>query len=193
MWKRATRATISLRGSLPWLGAFGLLVAGVAAIAIFGERLTWADIGFATTSWWAIPSGLALALFFVSVFAPIANAMLIRSGFATFDAGQAALASLPVWYLCLTVIIVAGGEEWLYRGYAIERLEQLLGAAPLAGSLSLVAFVIAHLPVWGIGVSLTTLVSGAIFTVLYVCFRDVSFLILAHVLTDLYGLVIARS
>jgi hypothetical protein len=38
--------------------------------------------------------------------------------------------------------------------------------------------------------ALTTLISGSIFTVLYIEYRDVSFLILAHVLTDIYGLVI---
>jgi membrane protease YdiL (CAAX protease family) len=41
----------------------------------------------------------------------------------------------------------------------------------------------------GFAVALTTLISGSIFTMLYIRYRDVSFLILAHVLTDLYGLV----
>jgi len=42
-----------------------------------------------------------------------------------------------------------------------------------------------------LAVSLTTLVSGGIMTALYIWRRDVSFLMLAHVITDLYGLVIA--
>jgi membrane protease YdiL (CAAX protease family) len=37
----------------------------------------------------------------------------------------------------------------------------------------------------------TTVFSGGIFTALYIWRRDISFLILAHVATDLYGLCIA--
>jgi uncharacterized protein len=91
----------------------------------------------------------------------------------------------------LAIVIVAAGEEWLYRGYAIERLEAVTGSAWTAGGISLALFAAAHLPLWGWGVALTTLVSGSIFTVLYIRYRDVAFLMLAHVLTDLYGLVIA--
>jgi membrane protease YdiL (CAAX protease family) len=40
-------------------------------------------------------------------------------------------------------------------------------------------------------VALTTVVSGGIFTALYIWQRDISFLILAHVITDLFGLVVA--
>jgi membrane protease YdiL (CAAX protease family) len=66
----------------------------------------------------------------------------------------------------------------------------LTGNAWVAGGVSLLIFAIVHLPLWGIGVALTTLVSGGVLTALYVWRRDVSFLIAAHILTDLYGLVI---
>ena len=81
--------------------------------------------------------------------------------------------------------------EWLYRAYAIERLEAVTGRTWFAASASLLAFVVAHLPVWGPGVALTTVVSGGILTALYLWRRDIAFLILAHILTDLYGLVVA--
>jgi hypothetical protein len=41
------------------------------------------------------------------------------------------------------------------------------------------------------GPALTTLVSGAIATLVYIWRRDVVALIIAHVVTDLYGIVIA--
>jgi membrane protease YdiL (CAAX protease family) len=66
----------------------------------------------------------------------------------------------------VTIVIVAAGEEWLYRGYAIERLQAVIGNAWIAGGISLCLFTIAHIPLWGFGVALTTLVSGSIFTVL---------------------------
>jgi hypothetical protein len=47
------------------------------------------------------------------------------------------------------------------------------------------------LPLWGPGVALSTLVSGGVLTAPYLWRRDVLFLMLAHVATDLYGLVLA--
>ena len=51
-------------------------------------------------------------------------------------------------------------------------------------------FGIVHLPLWGPGVALSTLASGAIFTALYIWRRDIVALAAAHVLADLYGLVV---
>lgn len=191
LWRWSTRHAVSLRGSLPWLFAFILLLAGVMGIVRLGEQQRWADLGFGATSWLSIPFGLALALFFIRVFGPAAAWCLARGGLGSFAAGQDRLAALPRWYLCLTVVIVAAGEEWLYRGYAIERLEALTGNAWLAGGISLQAFGLVHLPLWGIGVALTTLVSGGVLTALYILQRDIAMLMLAHVATDLAGLVMA--
>ncbi len=191
LWKRTTAEDVSVASSVPWLFAFAALVASVATIAFFGERLGLVEIGFGRMSWISIPSAIALALLFILVFGPLASWALARSGLGGFDAGMNRLAALPAWYLGLTIIVVASGEEWLYRGYAIERLAALTGDHWIAASLSLLAFGLVHLPLWELGVSLTTLASGAILTALYLWRRDVSFLILAHVLTDLYGILIA--
>jgi hypothetical protein len=45
---------------------------------------------------------------------------------------RAGAALAATGYLCLNVVVVAAGEEWLYRGYAIERLQALTGALHLA-------------------------------------------------------------
>jgi membrane protease YdiL (CAAX protease family) len=184
-------AESSVEASLPWLFAFAALVAFIWTIAIFAENLGASDIGFAGTSLASIPLAVALAAFFIFLFGPLAAWELAKSGLGGFEAGVDRFAALPPWYLAVTIIVVAGGEEWLYRGYAIERLTALTGSAWLAGGFSLLAFGLAHLPLWGIGVSLITLVSGGMLTVLYLWRRDVSFLILAHVLTDLYGFLVA--
>jgi membrane protease YdiL (CAAX protease family) len=180
----------SLEAHATWLLAFSGLVATVVAIAFRGERLSWSQVGFGQMSWATPLRAAALTLFFVFVFGPLANLVLEKTGLQSFDVARSQFVGLPTWYLVTTIVIVAAGEEWLYRGYAIERLEAVIGNAWIAGGISLVLFAVAHLPLWGFGVALTTLVSGSIFTVLYIRYRDVSFLILAHVLTDLYGLVI---
>jgi membrane protease YdiL (CAAX protease family) len=166
------------------------LVGTIAAIAFRAERLSWSQVGFGRLSWVTPFRAAALVLFFVFVFSPLASIVLAKLGLQSFNVGRSKLAGLPTWYLVVAIVIVATGEEWLYRGYAIERLQAVVGNAWIAGGISLLLFTIAHLPLWGFGVALTTLVSGSILTVLYIRYRDVSFLILAHVLTDIYGLVI---
>jgi membrane protease YdiL (CAAX protease family) len=193
LWKRSIPNRNSVRTSLPWLTAFAFLVVSVAAIARYGEMLSWADVGFGRMSWVSAPSAVVLGLFFIFVFGPLASRVLLWLDQGSFDGGKQSLAMLPRWYLFLTIVIVGGGEEWLYRGYAIERLQALIGDIWLAGLVSLVAFGLAHLPLWGIGPSLTTIFSGGILTALYIWQRDISFLIMAHVATDLYGLLYVPS
>jgi membrane protease YdiL (CAAX protease family) len=170
---------------------FSALIAIVAAIAWRAERLSWAQVGFGQMSWATLLRAAALTLFCVAVLGPVAIWMLNELGLQPFDVARLQFVGLPTWYLVTAIVIVAAGEEWLYRGYAIERLEAVTGNAWTAGGISLALFAVAHLPLWGWGVALTTLVSGSIFTVLYIRYRDVAFLMVAHVLTDLYGLVIA--
>jgi membrane protease YdiL (CAAX protease family) len=166
------------------------LVGTVAAIAFRGEQLSWSQVGFGRLSWATPLRAALLVLFFTFVFGPLASMVLARLGLQSFGVGRSRLVGLPTWYLVVAIVIVAAGEEWLYRGYAIERLQAVVGNTWIAGSISLLLFAIAHLPLWGFGVALMTLISGSIFTVLYIRYRDVSSLIIAHVLTDLYGLVI---
>jgi membrane protease YdiL (CAAX protease family) len=173
--------------------AFVALVAGVVLIARRGEHLAWSDVGFGRTSWASVGWAGVLLCFLVFVFGPLAAALLAHVGVGSFDADAAGLRGLPLWYLILTIVLVAAGEEWLYRGYAIERLAFVFGHIWPAAMISLIAFTAAHIPMWGVAPSLNALLGGAVFTALYVWRRDVTSLILAHVATDLYGLVIAPA
>jgi len=101
------------------------------------------------------------------------------------------VANFPTWVLILTVFVVALAEELLYRAYAIERLGALIGSRWTAGVVSLSVFFLAHVPMWGWAVALTTIVSGGLVTIVYLVRADVVALVIAHVITDLFGLVIA--
>jgi membrane protease YdiL (CAAX protease family) len=90
-----------------------------------------------------------------------------------------------------TIVIVAPAEELLYRSYAIARLSDLTGSWLLASIVSVVSLGLAHVPMWGWAPAATTIVSGGIGTVVYLWRRDIVALILAHIATDLYGIVLA--
>jgi membrane protease YdiL (CAAX protease family) len=168
-----------------------LIVLGVFALARSREGLSPHRLGFARVAWSSLTIGLALALFFIVVFGPLAYWAVAQLNMGTFDEGLSNLAKLPAWYLVLTIVIVATAEELLYRAYAIESLSAITGSDAIAGALSLSAFVAAHVPLWGWGPALTTLVSGAVATCVYIWRRDIVALIIAHVATDLYGIVIS--
>jgi len=168
-----------------------VLVAFATALRLDG--FTFRKLGFEGMSWSSVPIGLVLALFLIVGFGPFAYWMVTKLKMGPFDAGLLKLSAFPSWYLVITVVIVASSEELLYRAYAVERLATMTGSYWTAGALSVLAFGIAHVPLWGWGPALTTFVSGAIMTLVYLWRRDVVMLMIAHVVTDLYGIVIAPS
>jgi len=173
------------------LVAIALITLGVYAWAILGEDYALKRLGFGQCSWVTPLLAIALTAFFVLVFGPIAYWVLAISGSQSFDVGIEAVSQLPTAYLILTIVIVAPAEELLYRGYAIARLSDLTGSWLLASIVSIVFLGLAHVPMWGWAPAATTIVSGGIVTVVYLWRQDIVALILAHIATDLYGIVLA--
>ena len=174
------------------LGAFLAVTVGVAVLAR-REGLGWKDVGFSGTNAWSVPMALALSVLLIWGYGPLALWIVRATEPRGLVAAVAKLQQLPRWYLLLSIVLVASAEEWLYRGYAIDRLIALTGRSWLAGLISVTAFAAAHLPLWGLGLSLASLLTAALFTGLYLWRRDVVLLIVAHVFTDAYGLVCAPS
>jgi membrane protease YdiL (CAAX protease family) len=100
-----------------------------------------------------------LAGFFVYIFSPVAIWLLNRFKLTGFDTGLAKLTELPQWYRLLAVVIGGIVEEVLYQGYAVEQLSSLAGSYWIGGSLAVLAFGLAHVPLWGWSPALTTLAS----------------------------------
>lgn len=171
--------------------AIALIAIGVFAWAILGEGYSLRRLGFGQCSWVTPLLASALAAFFVLVFGPIAYWVLLKAGSQNFNTGIEAVNQLPTAYLVLTIAIVASVEELIYRGYGIARLSDLTGSYFLASTISVAAFGIAHVPMWGWAPAATTIVSGSIMTAVYLWRQDIPALILAHIATDLYGIVLA--
>jgi membrane protease YdiL (CAAX protease family) len=173
------------------LAAIVLIVTGVYAFAVYGEGYSLRRLGFARLSWRITPLlGIVLAAFYILVFGPLAFQALAKFNAGDFAKGLEVTRQLPTAYLVLTILLVAPAEELLYRAYAIERISDLTGSYVLAATISIVAFALAHVPMWGWGPALTTAVSGGIATLFYIWRPDVVALIIAHIATDLYGIVL---
>lgn len=166
------------------------ICAAVLVTLLVWEEQPLSTIGLQPLRWQSLVWGLALAGFFVFVFSPLAVWMLQHLRLSGFEAGLSKLAKLPVWYLVIAVVIGGTVEEILYRGYAVERLASLTGSYWIGGFVSVLVFGIAHVPLWGWGPALTTVLSGGVLTLFYVWTKDLDANIIAHVATDFVGIVL---
>ncbi|MGD0145076.1 MAG: CPBP family intramembrane glutamic endopeptidase, partial [Rhizomicrobium sp.] len=95
-----------------------------------------------------------------------------------------AISNTPLWYRVLLVTRGGVGEEIVFRGYMIERVEELTGSRVLAGAVSVVVFTLAHLAYWGLAPLVFVSIAGLVLTLLYQWRRDLWANIFVHWVTD---------
>jgi uncharacterized protein len=165
-------------------------VAAVLAVVFFWERNPVSSIGLKSLSVQSFAWGIGLAVFLMYIFSPLAYWALRRFSVSGFDRGLSRLQGLPVWYLVFAVVIGGVAEEILYRGYAVERITALTGSLWLAAVIPVVVFALAHVPLWGWGPAVATLLSGGVLMAFYLWQRDLAANIVGHVVTDFAGIVV---
>ncbi len=94
------------------------------------------------------------------------------------------LMATPFWYRCMLISRAAVAEELLFRGYPIERLEELTGSRLLASAISWTAFTIAHHRLWGWNYLIGAGFLGVILTGLYLWRRNLPSNMIAHWIAD---------
>jgi len=166
-----------------------LLVGLVLTILIVWEKQSLASIGL-RFQWQSFMWGLLLAGVLIFLVSPVLIWMLKKMQLNGFETGLAQLNQLPIWFLIFAVITGGTAEEILYRGYAIARLSLFVGYG-WAGLMALTAFAMVHLPLWGWGPVLTFFISGSLFTGFYLLTHDLLACIVAHIITDSLGLIVA--
>lgn len=166
------------------------VVALVLALLILGARYSLSAIGFQTPDLGTLLWAASMAAFFIFALGPVLMRLPRWLGLSGFEATLSDLSRLPVWYLIIAVLIGGVAEEILYRGAALALLTSLFGDAYLAAIVVVLAFGLAHLPLWGPGPALTTVISGAALTVFFLWHGDLVANIIAHVATDFVGIVL---
>jgi uncharacterized protein len=102
------------------------------------------------------------------------------------------IAAMPFAYRVFLVLTAGITEEVLYRGYGIGVGKLLLGGMPTAFAVSLLIFVAAHFR-WGASHLLSVLWAGAVLSALFVLTNSLLACIVAHVLIDAVGLILAPA
>jgi len=162
---------------------YGALVAAMLAHVRFVERRPWNSIGLCRLR--ARDAAVA-ALFAALVIAGLAAIYLVVFPALGIGNGEAVdrLRAQPAWWLALSVIRAGVAEEILFRGYPIERLQELTGSRWLAAGLPLIPFVLAHVGPWGWSHVFVAAFGGAMLTWLYLLRRNLLASILAHCIVD---------
>lgn len=102
-----------------------------------------------------------------------------------------AILATPLWWRLISVVRAAVSEEVLYRGYGIERLEELSGRRRFAAVFSWAVFTLAHVGYWGWAHLLIAGFGGAVLTLLYLWRRNLWVSMIAHAVIDGVGVVFA--
>lgn len=156
------------------------------------ERLPLSSIGFRRFGIGgilsAIPAGILMVVGVVLIYSVVFPAFHLQTNTGLANR----LAAMPFWYRFMLVTRAAGAEEILFRGYPIERLEELTASRALAGFVSWAAFTIAHLGAWGWPQLMAAGFGGAILTVLYLWRRNLWLNMIAHWIADGTGFLLPR-
>jgi membrane protease YdiL (CAAX protease family) len=131
-----------------------------------------------------IAAGIAILAGLVALYAIVLPALD-----STEDAPLAQILATPLWWRAVSVVRAAVGEEILFRGYAITRLEVLTGSRRIAAVTSWVIFTLEHVSFWGWGHLLVAGFAGGLLTLVYLWRRNLWVSVIAHVIVDGAALV----
>jgi membrane protease YdiL (CAAX protease family) len=92
--------------------------------------------------------------------------------------------ALP-WFVRVWMLSVSVCEEIMFRGYFIERVEQLTGRTRIAAALSCILFGLAHASGWGFDYIFVVAAVGASYAMPYVCRRNLPACMVVHFVTDM--------
>ena len=168
--------------SLIWLCVIGLLL-----IIRRGECLPFSSVGIGTSTWKKSILWGGILIVLCGVVGSVV------AGLTHFKGGEMgnALLKLPLWLVLLIVLRAGVVEELFYRGYAIERLQQLGLNRYVAGIIPLLIFGFAH-GTNGWANVILALSLGAVLTAFYLWRRDLVANMIGHFMIDLIATVLPR-
>jgi membrane protease YdiL (CAAX protease family) len=169
------------------------LLALVLAYVLIVERRPLTSIGFRKPSWKTFVFGLLAAVAAVAGIVAIYTTLFPALGLHMNAAAMSKLLQTPFWFRFLLVTRAALMEETLFRGYGIERLDELLNNRWLAGLVTWAAFTFAHLTAWGWAQLIVAGWGGLVLTALYLWRRDLVCNMTAHWLTDAGGFLLPHG
>ncbi len=172
--------------TLASLGIFWGLAFVVLIFTRVIENLPLTTIGWKPLSWKSALLAIGLGLL-LSLLVPMLT-LLFSAIFPPSDSGTITqVASTYSWQVLLLSVFTAGvTEEVLFRGYALERLQEVTDSKGISGLISLVFFVVVHATGWDIAHIIgVVLPLGIVMTGLYFWQRNLLFVMIVHTVINL--------
>jgi membrane protease YdiL (CAAX protease family) len=193
---RLTASAMSMRDNMV-IEAIAVPFAITAILLVyilFVERRSVSSIGLRLPTWKSFAFGIAVAVILV-----VGGVVTISVLFPALHRhiSPAAIANLlhtPWWFRLLLATRAAVFEEVCYRGYMIERVQELTGRKWIALAVSVAAFTYFHLSYFGWAYLIFVGFGGVVLGLYYIWRRDLASNMVAHFLADgVLALWIARS
>ena len=162
---------------------YWVLVAATLAYVVGVERMPLRSIGFRKPTVRDALAALAVAAATIAGLA-VMYFVVFPALHISEDQQIDKLMSAPAWWLAISVVRAGVSEEVLFRGYPVERLQELSGNRFIAFIVPLVPFTLAHVGPWGWSHVLVAAFGGAMLAGLYMWRRNLWVSILAHCLID---------
>jgi membrane protease YdiL (CAAX protease family) len=185
----------NVRGDIRVLVTEWALTLVLAAIVVFWERRPAGSVGLRMPSWRDL-GAMALVLLAMYLFAALVASVIVLLAHLPPTALRTSIggaAKLPI-LLKIAIPVTAGiCEEFLFRGYALERIMEISGSRSFAAITTIGIFTLAHIPRYGLswGLVLVAIIATAL-TTLYLWRRNLPAVIAMHVLIDGIAILAAR-
>lgn len=165
-----------LTGEVMWWGA----VAAVLLTIAFVERKPFASAGLRKPDrkelLIAVVAGTAIAAGAIFIFLALFPVLLLSISMSHVSN----ILRMPYWYIVIMVARIAVAEELLFRGYVIERIEELGFGRWAGAALSLAVYAAVHWSGWNPVESIATIFIGAMLSALYLWRRNTYVNMIAH-------------
>ena len=156
------------------------------------ERSPLSSIGIRRPTWQTL-GGAMIGIVVGMATVMLSYALILPSlGLEMNRGATSSITSLPI-IMQLAMFIRAGVvEEILFRGYPIERLQELTGSKWIAALVPGVVFIGGHFAFWGAAQLIVVTLGTLVMTLLYLWRRDLVSCMIAHASIDLIGFTLAR-
>lgn len=163
-----------------WWAAVALVIVYVRFI----ERRPTSSVGFrrfgAASLVIGIAAGILLVLGIVAIYGFVFPPLHLQPN----SGERGKLLATPLWYRVALVTRAAVAEELLFRGYPMERLQELTHSRMIAAFVSWAAFTYAHLAGWGAAQLIVAGFGGVVLTALFFWRRNLWVNMIAHWIGD---------
>ena len=190
MMRKSEQELVDSRHLIKYEIVWWAAVAAVLPYVLFIERRPLSSVGYRRLGLRGVGIAVAAAILLMAGLALIFY-VVVPALHLNMPQQVNQLLALPLW--CRVILVVRGvvAQELFYRGYGIERLQELTHSRAVAGITSCAFFTLANVPSWSWAPIIFVGFAGIILTLLYLWRRNLWINMITHLVVDGVGVLAA--